>query len=868
MSFTFNHKFWVATRKDIQNLIKRQNVLKKMKPIQDPVLTYKIFSQLYVLYTEVVNKLGYLYSNTFQVQKRQVINGLVDTALRRLIELKEELKRLELSEYVYMDKALIARKLTPHDLVIWRSPQFLYRRPPELQDILYEHKIFMDEEAKLNEQSKILAKIGEAIIIIQAHERARRARLYKAAIKYDKKKYLIVRQPNKVKYTFSHNEGPMSIPVKRTIFNANFIKPTEECKYLTESGVDAEDEIEIDENELRRLKDEAALKIQTLWREFSTLNVVRQKIKIKQTIYGMKLKRKLVKPHERAESIMDTYKKEMLKKKLDEDFQNLIESENTRLLQERSPWIMEDISDHIRAWFREFYDKVGEFHPYPDALKGGTVLVVINETMEPIEFSEKKNKKNAAQEKAKQKEKAKQERQKEKQKLAKEKQARKKMKEAGIVDIGYEISSNKYTVKMEEIMEKYSTDWKFIDEYLNKHHEAIKEWVTDKELCQIHKDLRLLVDEYMRIEYELLRKALAADLKKKYRPTKAKKPKKKKGKGKKKKAVHDMTGDRTLESLYDELKEAKLIEKFDHKTFDNFVSEFNFVADDLRDENNLTTLGPARGDIKMVIQECMLGMGEFGVDKPKSLCIVGPPSTGKKLLSQIIASEIDALFINISPEKIFQFAEDLPYFLHVLMKVARAFQPTILFIEDAHRVFWKKIPEDQKGINPRMLQKSIAKKILKPIKKDDRIMLLGTSDVPWTAKPKFKKIFQKIILIPKSDYGSSFLLWLEFVSQTADQDVIDDYVYSALAKTFQAYNSGEIVNNVETTLNIQRRLELRQASLEPEEFVDHFIGGENSQLPLDQKIVDKYENWYKKANKYAKMRKKFLAKQQAKQKKK
>lgn len=53
-----------------------------------------------------------------------------------------------------------------------------------------------------------------------------------------------------------------------------------------------------------------------------------------------------------------------------------------------------------------------------------------------------------------------------------------------------------------------------------------------------------------------------------------------------------------------------------------------------------STLGPAKGDIKMVVQECMLGLGEFTVDKPKTLCIAGPLNNGKKLLSQIIAFEI------------------------------------------------------------------------------------------------------------------------------------------------------------------------------------------------------------------------------------
>lgn len=42
----------------------------------------------------------------------------------------------------------------------------------------------------------------------------------------------------------------------------------------------------------------------------------------------------------------------------------------------------------------------------------------------------------------------------------------------------------------------------------------------------------------------------------------------------------------------------------------------------------------------MVIQESMLGMGEFDIPKPKSLLLIGPLNSGKKLLCNIIASEL------------------------------------------------------------------------------------------------------------------------------------------------------------------------------------------------------------------------------------
>lgn len=169
---------------------------------------------------------------------------------------------------------------------------------------------------------------------------------------------------------------------------------------------------------------------------------------------------------------------------------------------------------------------------------------------------------------------------------------------------------------MEAFMKQYSVDWRNIDEYLNKNQVAIKEWVTESELAIIHKELRALVDEYMMyvlslfllfgqnncfgkgirnhvlflvfsLEYEMLQKALALDQKKKYVPTKRKKPKEKDKKRKKKRITKDLTADRTIESLYEELAADGIIESYPIKTFDTFVADFNYLADNKRDEDGL-----------------------------------------------------------------------------------------------------------------------------------------------------------------------------------------------------------------------------------------------------------------------------------------
>lgn len=97
----------------------------------------------------------------------------------------------------------------------------------------------------------------------------------------------------------------------------------------------------------------------------------------------------------------------------------------------------------------------------------------------------------------------------------------------------------------------------FIDETSNRTEAPIWDWVTIDAYADVHKELRLIVDDFMRIELELLRVALAVERKTKYVPPKHKKPKKEKKK--KRKPSVDVTEGRSLEECYDELKSLNVI---------------------------------------------------------------------------------------------------------------------------------------------------------------------------------------------------------------------------------------------------------------------------------------------------------------------
>lgn len=69
----------------------------------------------------------------------------MDAATIRLKELKDEMRKIELSEYHYIDGALIELKLMPHDVEILH-PALFYPRPIDIQDMW--EKIQVNQLAK------------------------------------------------------------------------------------------------------------------------------------------------------------------------------------------------------------------------------------------------------------------------------------------------------------------------------------------------------------------------------------------------------------------------------------------------------------------------------------------------------------------------------------------------------------------------------------------------------------------------------------------------------------------------------------------------------------------------------------------------
>lgn len=84
-------------------------------------------------------------------------------------------------------------------------------------------------------------------------------------------------------------------------------------------------------------------------------------------------------------------------------------------------------------------------------------------------------------------------------------------------------------------------------------------------------------------------------------------------------------------------------------------------------------------------------------------------------------------------------------------------------------------------------------------------MLIGTTHEPWnSAIGQMKKTYEKIVLCPGTDYGSTFLTWRTAIFDLHGVDWLMDF--SALSTVTKYYGTEQILNTVSTVVDLPRRV--------------------------------------------------------------
>jgi SpoVK/Ycf46/Vps4 family AAA+-type ATPase len=220
---------------------------------------------------------------------------------------------------------------------------------------------------------------------------------------------------------------------------------------------------------------------------------------------------------------------------------------------------------------------------------------------------------------------------------------------------------------------------------------------------------------------------------------------------------------------------------------------------------------PSLADVRRVITEyCILPLGSQAVHEKaphiKSVLICGPRQTGKKMLVHAVCTETGANFFDLSPANIagrYPGKAGLAMLTHMVFKVARALQPSIVYIGDAEKTWMKKIPKTDKS-DPKRLKKDLPK-TLKTLKPEDRVLIMGVSKQPFNAEVKgLCGVYHRLILVPRPSYPSRFVIWRRLITKNSGRltELLD---LSSLAKISDGYTAGHI-NTVCKEVLTERRI--------------------------------------------------------------
>ncbi|KAM5155874.1 dynein regulatory complex protein 11 [Callospermophilus lateralis] len=794
MSNAMYNKMWHQTQEALNSLLDKESQ-KLVEQEKNPVYIFQMLATFYIKYVQIFRNLENVYDQIVHPQKRLLIRKILDGVMGRILELKNDMVELELSEFHYFDDILQDLKLAPQQLDIPIPKYFL----KEKIEVIRERKKILAQilaDSGLDATSMKLAiksmPFEEAIKFIQIAERARQGRL----------RALFMKQIYLQEYR------------------------AKQARLLGEKVADA---------------GAAALRIQKVWRGFCQSRRTEREREEEMIFLGMNPPPLF---HQVSATIIQAEKVSLLRSAVqlrhEEGYREALVTIKNDLQQTEGPDIKERLRDQIRQWFIECRNLTGSFPEYPNVEDGGSAMIFSHKTpeqvIEDIVASQEEEEKN--------KKKGKKAKKEEKKKVVKEKPKVKEEEEE------WKMSRSAFLPSMKEGSDVYKDTWMNKDESQNFPQDYDEELIKKEKRKEVEAEIRVQVDELMRQELKNLKLAVNKEIELPVRAGKKgkKKNKGKKGKrGKRGKKDKDLTADRTIESLFKELVEEGLLIQARKVNLSDYIGEYSYLGTTLR-HVSIEPM-PSLLDVRQLITLYgILPLGSAAVHEKaplvKSLLLAGPSGVGKKMLVHTICTETGANLFNLSAANIagkYPGKNGLQMMLHMVFKVARQLQPSVVWIEDTEKTFYKKVPNNEKMNDPKRLKKQLPK-ILKLLKPDDRILIVGTTQRPFDAElQSFCRAYQKIILVPRPDYASRYVLWKQIIQRNGGV-LTKALNISCLAKVTDGFTQGNIVKVVKGVLTDRRIRQQIQKPLTPAEFIP-LIAGMN---PVYKEEEECFKNWYAK----------------------
>nr|XP_049706955.1 IQ and AAA domain-containing protein 1-like [Helicoverpa armigera] len=665
--------------------------------LKERALPPEILGRNYAKYCDLINKLYDAYLNSVHLQRAPYIQEIINVCIKRMFELRTELTHVIVNDYIYVDGALTQMRLTPADIQI----------------VVPYH--FPLESRSENVEQALQKMWTEAIRRKKKRERPKKA---KPPPPVQRDSWLLPPAPTVAEDAAaaepeeSEEEEETPPPSVHTLIPEIFIQTLTIQRHerfrqwrmadlRSQAAKRTAFHLEKHPDAPIEMKMKAGRLIQKVYREYMKIKRERVKDTKRDILLGL-----IPDPFRSGPSFFEENNKvyerrRQTRLKITKAYLKELERENIRLLTFRKGDQIDDITDEIRTWFKEWFYGYNYFPEFPYEIEGGTILVVRGDfptVQEKLEDDEKKLAESKGrtpdqikEEKARAKEDAKLKAQLAKEAKKKEEETLVKARCNPFTDPGYRLQESHVMHSLMEALRNYRSSWSLFDElpaenYGDVIYGYMKPLLTEELMKEIHLDCRKYVDELMRLDLKMLIKMHQQDFKKigwKY-------PKIKPRKKPKKPPVHKpLIFDEKLLKNSEGLFDIGIVTKPTTKLHD-IIGDTSYAAYEfnIRDPDATYPL-PGVGDIRnRLMLSCILGCGiQHGAPRKKAVMLLGPERNGKSFMADAVAGELNAIKIDITPEVFTAVISRPQKMLSQVFTTARAFQPAVVFMKNVERVF-------------------------------------------------------------------------------------------------------------------------------------------------------------------------------------
>ncbi|NWR49248.1 DRC11 protein, partial [Regulus satrapa] len=480
--------------------------------------------------------------------------------------------------------------------------------------------------------------------------------------------------------------------------------------------------------------------------------------------------------------------------------------------------IKETLQDQITQCFLECRHITGRFPDYPPEKTGGSKAIFIEK--HPEQVAEELAAKKEAEKKEKEEKEKNKKADKEEVKVQKPPKVGKQ-----VVDLSWKMAPSNFLSILEEGSSQYQVFWENRDNRSDFLQDHDPELIKGEEREEVEEEIRVQVDEVMQEKLLKVKKAVDGET-----------GPQSKGKGEKVRAATMSLASRTIDSLYQQLAEEGLLIPVKNVNLSDYIGYYDCLRSVLHEAGAQPV--PSIPEVRQLMAlYAILPLGSQSVHENaplvKSLLLAGPAGVGKKMLVHAICTETGANLFSLTPSNIagkYPGKDGLMMMLHMILKVGKELQPSVVWIGNTERMFSKGAPKEEEVDFKRLAK--ILPQFLRALKPKDRVLLVGTTSRPFDANlGPFCKVYQKIILIPKPDYltrfgkyfkSSSWLfhysLWKHYILQSGGT-LTRLLNLNCLAQVSDGFTQGHVVDMVHAVLTELRLLQMPRKPLRTAEFV-------------------------------------------------